>query len=610
MIQVKGIMLIAGAWMTKALGLVMLMMLSATGARAQETPLDNKPYLGDGGEGHTHIDYLDGDGCSLNTGTEGHPTVYILDGTEEMLGVSGEETWYVAQGMLLYTHDLSLAGDVRMILANGSQMLVNGNINGTDADNASHAITFYGQPLPDGATIDNIGSIMAQNLTGFSTLTVNSGGVGAADFDAETGDYIGKISAGDITVNGGAVVCMGTMTSTGTITLGWNNTDVDRIRVVGFAGNVTIAKRFLIYTSYEQNPSAYLTPGAATDLPSGDMMLMPLDGYTVTVANEYVTLSDNYTGTFTIGETVYYIFSAGDTVTLYNSREGYLCTFVVNGHRISDDCFTIDADTEVDADEWEEDWPRAIAYEGGEGVEGDIVEVREGYLVNLKEGTGSASELPDDAALVKLTYTRDLLAPGSESGSGDVQIGGQEANLYTVCLPFKPLTGANVKYYTLKGISGETVNFREVTTAPAANTPYLVAVTGSDAIEVSCKDVRVTSMNINSKTIDGYTFTGTFSGLSNAKAIGKYILQKNNKWSLMTTENTKARIPPFRAYIESSSGVRLLIGSIDGETTGIRYIRTTDADGTDLWYDLNGHRITSPTKKGIYIHNDRKEALK
>ena len=241
-------------------------------------------------------------------------------------------------------------------------------------------------------------------------------------------------------------------------------------------------------------------------------------------------------------------------------------------------------------------------------ADGTITQDENGYTVNIDEGTGSANELPDDVELDKLTYSRTLTHPGN--GIGDVLVDGEAANLYTVCLPFAPVADENVKYYTLNGISGETVNFTEVTTAPAANTPYLVAVTGGNAIEVSCKDVKATSMNINSTTIDGYTFNGTFTGLTNAESAGKYILQNGNRWGLVTTEKTNARIPPFRAYIESASGARLLIGSIDGETTGIRYIRTTDTDGTNQRYDLNGHRIASPTKKGIYIHNGRKEAVK
>ena len=44
--------------------------------------------------------------------------------------------------------------------------------------------------------------------------------------------------------------------------------------------------------------------------------------------------------------------------------------------------------------------------------------------------------------------------------------------------------------------------------------------------------------------------------------------------------------------------------------TDIKLSRTTDADGTEQWYDLNGRPITKPATKGIYIHNGRKEAVK
>jgi len=241
-------------------------------------------------------------------------------------------------------------------------------------------------------------------------------------------------------------------------------------------------------------------------------------------------------------------------------------------------------------------------------ADGTITQDENGYTVNLDEGEGSANELPDDDDLANLTYSRTLTPPGN--GSGEVQIDGEAANLYTVCLPFTPLTDGHVKYYTLSRVSGETIFFNEVTTAPVSHTPYLVAVMGSANFKERCADVEVGSIEINSTTVDGYTFTGTFTGLTNAESTGKYILQNGNRWGLVTTEKPDARIPPFRAYIESTSGARLLIGSIDDETTGIRYIRTTDADGTEQWYDLNGHRISKPTKKGVYIHNGRKEAVK
>lgn len=237
-----------------------------------------------------------------------------------------------------------------------------------------------------------------------------------------------------------------------------------------------------------------------------------------------------------------------------------------------------------------------VAYSGG-----TITQDENGYTVTLDEGTGSANTLPDDADLYSLTYSRTLTPPGS--GEGEVTIGGQAANLYTVCLPFSPVTGTGVKYYTLSGVNGETVSFEEVTT-PAANTPYLVAVTGSTNITESCTGEEVTSTEINTTTKDGYTFAGTFIGLKHAQAVGKHILQSHNKWCVVESSGS-VFIPPFRAYIESTSGARMLTGSLDDEATGIDSLRLLDADGSEQWYDLNGRRISKPTRKGLYIHNGK-----
>ena len=239
---------------------------------------------------------------------------------------------------------------------------------------------------------------------------------------------------------------------------------------------------------------------------------------------------------------------------------------------------------------------KSVAYSGG-----TVTKDENGYTVTLDEGTGSANTLPVDADLHMLTYSRTLTPPGS--GEGEVTIGGQAANLYTVCLPFSPETGTGVKYYTLSGVSGETVSFEEVTT-PAANTPYLIAVTGSTNIIESCTGKVVTSMEINSTTKDGYTFTGTFTGLKHAQAVGKHILQSHNKWRVVEASGS-VFIPPFRAYIESTNGARMLTGCLDDEATGIDSLRLQDADGTEQWYDLNGRRISKPTRKGIYIHNGK-----
>lgn len=248
--------------------------------------------------------------------------------------------------------------------------------------------------------------------------------------------------------------------------------------------------------------------------------------------------------------------------------------------------------------------PKEVEYEGG-----DIAQDENGYTVILTEDPTSpnAQPLPDEADLYNLTYSRTLTAPGT--GDGDVTIESQPANLFTVCLPFAPKTDDAAKYYTLSSVSGETLNFSEVET-PVANTPYLVAVTGSVNFMEDCDDLNVASNDIKNTTVGGYTFTGTFTGLTNAQAAGKYILQKGNRWGIVTTEKAGAFIPPFRAYVDGpANGARQLNGSIEDEATGIQNIRTTDLNGTECWYDLSGRRIATP-KRGINILNGRKEVVK
>ncbi len=249
-------------------------------------------------------------------------------------------------------------------------------------------------------------------------------------------------------------------------------------------------------------------------------------------------------------------------------------------------------------------YPKEVEYDSG-----DVTQDENGYTVALTEDADNpnAQPLPSDADLAKLTYSRTLTAPGT--GEGDKTIDGQAANLFTVCLPFAPKTDDAAKYYTLSGVSGETLLFDEVTT-PAANTPYLVAVTGSVNFLEDCADLNVASMEIATTTKDGYTFSGTFTGLTNAQAAGKYILQKGNKWGKVTSEKQNVYIPPFRAFVEAPATAAPELGSsFDGNTTGIENIRTVDRDGTERWYDLNGRRIATPAK-GINILNGKKVVVK
>ena len=116
--------------------------------------------------------------------------------------------------------------------------------------------------------------------------------------------------------------------------------------------------------------------------------------------------------------------------------------------------------------------------------------------------------------------------------------------------------------------------------------------------------------------VNGVQWCATYEGLTNAEAVaaGAYILQSDGLFHKVTTGNTAAVIPPYRAYITLSSdnqasGAKQLSISLGGETTGIRAIETTDQDGTVRYYDLQGRYIGNTLDgqpKGIYIKNGKK----
>ena len=73
-------------------------------------------------------------------------TAYELDGTEFELGTSTDETWYVCNSNWEYSHGLTLAGTVHLIVADGYTLTVDGTF-GSDGK----TLTLYGQEYGNGA---------------------------------------------------------------------------------------------------------------------------------------------------------------------------------------------------------------------------------------------------------------------------------------------------------------------------------------------------------------------------------------------------------------------------------------------------------------------------
>lgn len=256
------------------------------------------------------------------------------------------------------------------------------------------------------------------------------------------------------------------------------------------------------------------------------------------------------------------------------------------------------------------------------------------YTVTIDEDAAPGAVIPEEICDAQLTYERML----DVSDKTAVDIEGKDNYLYTVCLPFTPYF--NAKFYTLTGFSNGSLQFTEITGQAQAFTPYLVSQDHSVAVKnvktafigmggdvsedsqiefdgqpyTNELDMSFCSNVVTGTAVDGYQLCGTLHGLTNAQAAqaGAFILQTDGTWGAVKAGNESVYIPPFRAYIVAASapGARLTNSFGEGGATGIERIVTTDLDGTERWYDLNGRRIGKPTTKGVYIQNGSKVVVK
>ena len=190
------------------------------------------------------------------------------------------------------------------------------------------------------------------------------------------------------------------------------------------------------------------------------------------------------------------------------------------------------------------------------------------------------------------------------------------ANAYTVFLPYDlTLTAEGAKVYapstieTVEGIT--TVTFTEVEDkAMSAYTPYIITVEGE--VEVSlgtAGTVSISKTPAESQTYGGFAFKGTTVTIGNDELYDAlspaYILQSDGNWHKVPQNQPKAYVGAFRSYFQSATAnaARLLATafSSSADTQGITVLRTTDADGTQHYYDLSGRPLGGKPQQGIYI---------
>ena len=215
----------------------------------------------------------------------------------------------------------------------------------------------------------------------------------------------------------------------------------------------------------------------------------------------------------------------------------------------------------------------------------------------------------------------------------------------TVYLPFS-IAATKVeggKFHTFTGVDMTKepweVTYTVVTDNIEANTPYIflpdgtndgkiVVNNGSDKITVG------TNIASQEQKVGQWEFIGTYEPITwtaDHADLGKvygFAGENRNGASIgqFVKASAGAHIKPRRAYLKYSgtSGTRAVSRSVmddlpsmmivvlagsDGQTTEIGTF-TLDYESGD-WYSLDGRKLNNkPTKKGLYIHNGRKEVIK
>lgn len=192
----------------------------------------------------------------------------------------------------------------------------------------------------------------------------------------------------------------------------------------------------------------------------------------------------------------------------------------------------------------------------------------------------------------------------------------------TLCLPYD-LSAQGFKAYTLSGGNKNEVHFKEVDDKLTAYTPYYITANGMPQLGGRNIEVKAYKADKMTTPAAGYKFTGTVAGVSNATAAADnaYILQPDGKFHKVTTTNSAATIPAYRAYIicpPQASGAKQLSVVLDGETTGIGSTMNEATDGKNgPVYDLQGRRVADrladarhQLPAGVYIVGGRKVVVK
>lgn len=209
----------------------------------------------------------------------------------------------------------------------------------------------------------------------------------------------------------------------------------------------------------------------------------------------------------------------------------------------------------------------------------------------------------------------------------------KDGHYNTLCLPFSltaselaagPLAGGTLKQLAGASVAGGTVT---VTFGPAtavtANTPYIIRwEEGTDIVDPTFEDVTIsyTASDDCTASVDGLAdLIGIYKPTDLTASHNWLYLGSDDRLYYATSDDVKA----FRCYLsltgDAAQAPQCVIDFGDDSATSLRGAGTVngekgmvngEAATSARWYTVDGRMLHArPLKKGIYIHNGRKEVI-
>lgn len=251
-----------------------------------------------------------------------------------------------------------------------------------------------------------------------------------------------------------------------------------------------------------------------------------------------------------------------------------------------------------------------------------------GDVTNVVNGDGTCAEMD-------LTDVDNLNLPIPVTA--EVIIYGRTITQYTtICLPYDvPVPEGMLPFVLVSDEEGQAHFVASEDNPLKAYNPYILVAaeelaapafgrraegTTETVLDLSAENVVIDPTH-PVETIEKGSFKlyGTITGLTHGEGVEKqaYIMQEDFSWQ-MTAFNApwmanEQYLPPFFAYMcaEGDTPLENINTVIDSGVTSIKVSSAVRNSVTDGWYDLSGRRLTDkPTKKGVYICNGRKIAIK